>query len=147
MNSEPTHFLIFINNDKAFSSLDGMACNYHCSDQFQLRQWQAKSYWISWELEKPNLLENNPYNTKNNINSQIQNKNTLTGPANCKKTTRCHAHLSLCAKSSWEMAKNLNWDNFWDTFEAIYLEDASFSEKQVSFILQVIFSANFRLKA
>ena len=26
-------------------------------------------------------------------------KNTLTGPANCKKTTRHHAHLSLCAKS------------------------------------------------
>ena len=26
------------------------------------------------------------------------NKNTLTGPANCK-TTRNHAHLSLCAKS------------------------------------------------
>ena len=27
------------------------------------------------------------------------NKNTLTGPANCKKTTRHHARLSLCAKS------------------------------------------------
>ena len=27
------------------------------------------------------------------------NKNTLTGPANCKKTTRHHAHLSFCAKS------------------------------------------------
>ena len=27
------------------------------------------------------------------------NKNTLTGPANCKKTTRYHAHLSLHAKS------------------------------------------------
>ena len=23
---------------------------------------------------------------------------TLTGPANCKKTTRHHGHLSLCAK-------------------------------------------------
>ena len=28
-----------------------------------------------------------------------RNKNTLTGPANCKKITRHHAHLSLCAKS------------------------------------------------
>ena len=27
------------------------------------------------------------------------NKNTLTGPANCKKTTGYHAHLLLCAKS------------------------------------------------
>ena len=26
-------------------------------------------------------------------------QNTLTGPANCKKTTRHHAHLLLCAKS------------------------------------------------
>ena len=25
-----------------------------------------------------------------------ENKNTLTGPTNCKKTTRHHAHLSLC---------------------------------------------------
>ena len=28
-----------------------------------------------------------------------ENKNTMTGPANCKETTRHHAHLSLCAKS------------------------------------------------
>ena len=28
-----------------------------------------------------------------------RNKNTLTAPVNCKKTTRHHAHLSLCAKS------------------------------------------------
>ena len=30
---------------------------------------------------------------------RIWNKNILTGPANCKETTRHHAHLSLCAKS------------------------------------------------
>ena len=34
MNSEPTNFLTFMNNDKAFSSLDGMPCQ--CPDQFQL---------------------------------------------------------------------------------------------------------------
>ena len=28
------------------------------------------------------------------------NKNTLTGPTNCKKTTRYYAHLPLCDKSS-----------------------------------------------
>ena len=28
-----------------------------------------------------------------------KNKNTLTGPANFKKTTRYHTQLSLCAKS------------------------------------------------
>ena len=27
------------------------------------------------------------------------NKNTLTGPVNCKKTIRHHVHLLLCAKS------------------------------------------------
>ena len=32
------------------------------------------------------------------MNNQI-NKNTLSGPANCKKTTTHHAHLSLCGKS------------------------------------------------
>ena len=30
----------------------------------------------------------------------LANKNTLTRPVNCKKTTRHHAHLPLCAKSS-----------------------------------------------
>ena len=35
MSTEPTHFLILINNGKAFSSLNGMACSYQCSDQFQ----------------------------------------------------------------------------------------------------------------
>ena len=37
------------------------------------------------------------------------NKNTLTGPANCKKTTRHHAHLS-CAKSrKTDDAKSRKW--------------------------------------
>ena len=36
MNSEPTHFLTFMNNGKAFPSLDGIACSYQCSDQLQL---------------------------------------------------------------------------------------------------------------
>ena len=33
------------------------------------------------------------------ISFEFANKNTLTGPENCKKTTRQHAHLSLCGKS------------------------------------------------
>ena len=38
------------------------------------------------------------------------NKNTLTGPANCKKTTRHHAHLSLRAKSrKTNDAKSRKW--------------------------------------
>ena len=38
------------------------------------------------------------------------NKNTLTGPPNCKKTTRLHAHLSLCAKSrKTNDAKSRKW--------------------------------------
>ena len=36
------------------------------------------------------------------------NKNTLTGPANCKKTTRHHAHLSLRAKSRKTMQSREN---------------------------------------
>ena len=40
----------------------------------------------------------------------IHNNNTLTGQANCKKTTRHHVHLSLCAK--WRKtndAKSRKW--------------------------------------
>ena len=50
---------------------------------------------------------------------QIENKNTLTGPANCKKTTRHHAHLSLCAKSrKTNDAKSRKWPktSFWAMF-------------------------------
>ena len=36
---------------------------------------------------------------KNYCQDLFENKNPLTGPTNCKKTTRHHAHLSLCAKS------------------------------------------------
>ena len=38
------------------------------------------------------------------------NKNTLTGQVNCKKTTRHHAHLSLCAKSRENInARSIKW--------------------------------------
>ena len=76
VNTEPTHFLTLMNNGKAFSSLDGMACSYQCSEQFQflLGHWQVKRYWISWDLKKPNLFNNNLNNTRNNMKSRIQNK-------------------------------------------------------------------------
>ena len=75
-NNEPTHFLTFMNNSKASSSLDGLACSYQCSDQFRFLpgHWPAKRYWISWDLEKPNLFKKNLNNTRNNIKSQILNK-------------------------------------------------------------------------
>ena len=63
------------------------------------------------------------------------NKNALTGPANCKKITRHHAHLSLCARSKKtndakprKWPKNAIWAIF-DDFEAKYLQIALFSEK------------------
>ena len=53
VNSEPTHFLTLMKNGKAFCSLDGIACSSRCSDQFQFLpgHWQAKKYWISWDLK------------------------------------------------------------------------------------------------
>ena len=48
-----------------------------------------------------------------------ENKNALTGPANCKKTTRHFAHLSFCAKSrKTNDAKSRNWPktSFWAIF-------------------------------
>ena len=65
----------------------------------------------------------------------IHNNNTLTGQANCKKTTRHHAHLSLCAKSKkTNDAKSRKWPkiSIWaifDDFEVKYLLIANFSEK------------------
>ena len=42
--------------------------------------------------------------------SYNSNKNTLTGPTNCKKTTRDYVHLSLCAKSrKTSDAKSRKW--------------------------------------
>ena len=37
--------------------------------------------------------------TKKKAGKDTYNKKTLTGPTNCKKTTRHHGHLTLCAKS------------------------------------------------
>ena len=73
VNSKPTHFL---NNGKVFPSLDDMTCSYQYSNQLQLLQghWQAKRYWISRDLQKPDLSENNYNNTRNNMKSHIKNK-------------------------------------------------------------------------
>ena len=38
VNSEPTHFLTFKNNDEAFSILDGMACSYQSLTSFSFYQ-------------------------------------------------------------------------------------------------------------
>ena len=43
------------------------------------------------------------------ISFEFSNKNTLTWPVKCEKTTRHHAHLSLCAKSRKTNAKSRKW--------------------------------------
>ena len=65
-----------------------------------------------------------------------RNKNTLTGPVNCKKTTRHHAHQSLCAKSrktndakSKKWTKTSIWAIFFDDFEVKYLQIGNFPPK------------------
>ena len=64
-----------------------------------------------------------------------KNKNTLTGPANCKKTTRHHAHLSLrenqgkLIMQSRENGQKPQFGQFFDDFEVKYLQIANFSEK------------------
>ena len=82
-------------------------------------------------------------------------KNTLTGPPNCKKTTRHNAHLSLWAKTrKTNDAKSRNrqkppFGQFFNDFETKYLEipkNSKFFWKMVSFKLKVIFSTNFRPK-
>ena len=84
VNSKPTHFLTFMNNDKAFFSLNDMASSYLCSEQFHvlLGHWQGKRNWISWYLEKPSLLENNPNNTRNNIKTNRTEEVLVCGITN-----------------------------------------------------------------
>ena len=53
VSTEPTHFLTLMNNGKAFSSLDGMACTTKCS---VLQDTDNPRYWIYWDLKKPNQL-------------------------------------------------------------------------------------------
>ena len=74
------------------------------------------------------FMENWLLKTKNN-------KNTLTGMANWRKTTRHHALLALCAKSiktndakSREWPKTSIWAIFWQFWDQIS-PNCSFSEK------------------
>ena len=59
MNSESTHFLTFMNNSKAFSSLDDMTCSYQCSEQFQFLPGtdQQKGIGFLEILENPIYLK------------------------------------------------------------------------------------------
>ena len=64
------------------------------------------------------------------------NKNTLTGPADCKKTTWHHAHIYHYVQNqgklmmqSRENGEKPQFGQFFDDFEAKYLEIAIFSEK------------------
>ena len=81
-----------------------------------------------------------------NVNWKLdlsENKNTLTGPVNCKKITRHHAHLSFCTESrktnnaSRENGQKPQFGQFFDDFGIKYLQIVNFSEKHVSFKLKV----------
>ena len=75
--------------------------------------WASFQFFSSHQLLIFNLLCYSIYlNEKYSIwiSFEFSNKNTLTGPANCKKTTRHHAHLSLRAKSrKTNNAKSRKW--------------------------------------
>ena len=64
-----------------------------------------------------------------------QKKNTLTGPVNCKKTTRHHApyhyvqNQGQLMMQSPENGQKPQIGQFFDNFEAKYLEIANFSGK------------------
>ena len=76
MSAEPTNFLTRMNNGKAFSSFDGMACSYQCSDHFVSTRALASQLVAFLEtLKKPaNLFKYNLNNTRNNMKFQIQKK-------------------------------------------------------------------------
>ena len=62
-----------MNNDKVFPSLDDMECSnlWPGQCQFLPGHWPAKNYWISSDLQKPNLLEYDLNNSRNNMKSEI----------------------------------------------------------------------------
>ena len=71
------------------------------------------------------------------------NKNTLTGTANCKKTTRHHVHLSLYAKSrKTNDAKSRKWPktSIWAIFLTISMSDIS----KLQIFLKNRFHSNWR---
>ena len=81
-----------------------------------------------------------------------ENKNTMTGLANCRKTNKHYAHLSLCAKSRKNNnAKLRKWPKssisaiFWWFPGQISLSCKLFWKK-VSLKLKVIFSINVKPK-
>ena len=86
------------------------------------------------------------------------NKNILTGPANCKKTTRHHAHLSLCAKPrKTNDVKSRKWRKtsisviFWRFRGQIspnckFFWKIGFIQIEVLSTVEVLFSTNFSPK-
>ena len=75
-----------MNNGKAFPNLDGMACSnpWHYQPQFLPRHWQTKKYWISWDLQIPNLLDKNANNSRNNMKSHEQSSHNVVLPPSPK---------------------------------------------------------------
>ena len=64
MNSEPANFL---NNGKAFPSMKWHAAASVLTSFSFFHDTGKPKGMASWDLQKPNLLENNPDNTRNNI--------------------------------------------------------------------------------
>ena len=66
-----------MNSGKAFSSLDGIACSYQCSDQFVSTKTLTSQVGIGFleTIKNPaNSFKNNLNKTRNDMKSQIQKK-------------------------------------------------------------------------
>ena len=77
VNIEPTcHSCImtFMNNGKAFPWWHGMQLPVPWPASVSTGHWQAERYCIYWDLQKLNLLENKPNNSRNNMKFKIKNK-------------------------------------------------------------------------
>ena len=110
MSAEPTNFLTLMNNGKAFSSFDGMACSYQCSDHFvSTRALESQLVAFLETLKKPaNLFKNNLNNTRNNMKFQIQKKKNFS-----KKKPLMRAQELFLGKKIWEVFPN------WRTYDQI----------------------------
>ena len=72
--------MAFMNNGKAFPSVNGRFFSNPCHSQLHLLpdHWQAERYWISSDLRKPNLFENNLNNSRNDLKSENKKNRSIS---------------------------------------------------------------------
>ena len=98
--------------------------------------------WLVWECNLEKKIQSSTKSIALNEKYEIT-KNTLIGPTNCKKTTRHHTHLSLCAKSRKNNnAKSRKWPK--TSISAIFLTISRSNISKLEVFLKNRFHSTWR---